>query len=260
MGRFPTRFFLSHFLSYIFFLAFVNAQTALNLAAPLNITVPTAKQLETVNVWVRPPQFLPNGTQNFAPDVDPVQTTLSFYTVGHLAIADGDVIIGIRDEIYAAANAPPSKRSLHPRGHSLLVTDTKRKWPNAEFRYKFESQATKDKRGLSFNFALKFWKERLPDFKFIEEPISPDLQPNGGAVTLIDNTLTGEGECSSCSFSWVGRAINFLTGDFDASVNTMTLGPCADVSECTGVYAHEIGHSELPSAIDYHQLRSGVEK
>lgn len=209
----------------------------------LNLTLVTTN-LTTVDIYYAPPQYLTNGTR-LEYYIAPQQKRISYSDANGLAIIDGDIILTTVSDIEASTVHPGQ---IKARGLSIPHNDAVRKWTNGVLYYKYESQDLKDEKKEAFDLALKLWSDRLPQIYFQEDgPPNPDNVENGGTITLRGSHAAPE-YCKTCSFSPVGRAGWFDSAGnwhYSKEANQMILGPCYSVESCAGVYAHELGHSEL---------------
>jgi len=189
------------------------------------------QNISTVEIQYQPPPIQINGSANYTITFPPVRERVTYFTVGDLAIIDGDVIFGTEAELLAHVVRPgPSKRGdvvdeapLERRSLSL-TRDDPRKWPGGVVQYQWESQTTKTARETSFLAAVKVWTDRLPFLKFEDKGINSVGTLNGPIVLKFSD--------KSVSSSPVGRSQS-------AGGNYMLLGSTGNI----GVYVHEIGHS-----------------
>jgi len=136
--------------------------------------------MTTLDIKVYPRARVVNGSSCSASQAPSTQR-VSYYTLGGLAVIDGDIVFGSEADIVAAAvggNRSDSRRSLDERAMSIPPT-AGGTWPKGEVLFAYAA-------GLSaasiakFKAGTKMWTDRLPFLKFTEVP------PGGGVLTVSE--------------------------------------------------------------------------
>ncbi|CAG8551812.1 6361_t:CDS:1 [Ambispora gerdemannii] len=188
-----------------------------------------------------------NLTTVYISDLQGRHRNVSYYTVGKLAIVDGDIVYGIEALLLSRRVTATilERHALHKRVHSIFH-DSPKKWPGAKVVYYYQSLSVKRKVQAYVDEAKMRWKKKNPFLQFEERPVCDEPVAGQLMITSID--------CAGCyaNLGWSSSSELYMNLQQPSGL----CGRGCYSNEATHEFGHALGlyHEHQRPDRDRHQI------